>query len=481
MALKSRLQLMTYPDSLGGNLENLQYILNQYLKKAVSGLHILPFYPSTADRGFCPTTHLEIDPNFGTWEDITELSKDYEVVADLICGHISDKSGYFLDYLARENDSQYADIFLPLKKIYTQGYLTIDQMKQVCYLTPIPPFINIEFNSGKKEMHWKTFMPHQIELDVNSPKTRELFLKWIQNHAKMGIKMLRLDALETVCKDEKLGFKLIPKTFEFVNWVINEAKKLNLEILCEVFTDYQTNLEFIKMGAYVYDFYLPDKIFYSIFSKDATVLKDWYKISPKQQIAPLTNHDGIALGCAAGSLNPSQIEFTKNKIFENAGESTILASGIGSNNISVDRINATLLETVFRNQDEWLIAHVLHLFAPGIPQIYYNDLLAQRNDEELFHETGEGRSLIRHNHRMRQIDHKFKQPFVQKLIKIMELRNNYPAFDGNLEVVDTRKEKIELNWKNNEYQVNLYIDLDTGDIKIKYFEPKIKAFEILNL
>ena len=36
----------------------------------VTGLHLLPVYPSSGDGGFAPITYKEIDPHFGTWADI---------------------------------------------------------------------------------------------------------------------------------------------------------------------------------------------------------------------------------------------------------------------------------------------------------------------------------------------------------------------------------------------------------------------------
>lgn len=37
--------LITYPDSLGKDLKELNLVLSEYLDKAVSGIHILPFFP----------------------------------------------------------------------------------------------------------------------------------------------------------------------------------------------------------------------------------------------------------------------------------------------------------------------------------------------------------------------------------------------------------------------------------------------------
>ena len=46
--------LITYADCMGNNLHDLDFVLTKYLKDAVYGLHILPFFPSSGDRGFAP-------------------------------------------------------------------------------------------------------------------------------------------------------------------------------------------------------------------------------------------------------------------------------------------------------------------------------------------------------------------------------------------------------------------------------------------
>ena len=58
--------LITYPDSLGGDLEGLNRLLRTRFAEALVGVHILPFYPSSADRGFAPLTYSRVDPAFGS-------------------------------------------------------------------------------------------------------------------------------------------------------------------------------------------------------------------------------------------------------------------------------------------------------------------------------------------------------------------------------------------------------------------------------
>ena len=473
---------MTYPDSLGGDLKLLKRTLDKHLARAVGTVHILPFYPSSADRGFCPLTHLEVAEEFGTWEDIQEISKDYDVMADIIAGHISIKSKYFQDYLEKDGESQYADLFLPLNKVYPDGHVKLEEIARLGYLTPIPPFINITFADGTIKTHWKTFMPEQADLDIKSPLTRRLIEEFIQNHAQMGVKVIRLDAIETTVKDKELGFHMVPEVYEVIQWMIDTIKKNGMEAICEIHGSLDIKNKIVEMGGWVYDFNLPELILNAIFRKNSSYLKDWMRECPRKQIAVISNHDGFCLGREGECINEEESNFTRDKVFANAGESTAKASGVGSNNLAADAINATLYEALFRDQDAWLLAQVIVLFAPGIPQLYYNDLIAQRNDVDLYHETGEGRSLIRHNVVESQIDHKFEQPFVQRLIKIMRFRNNYPAFDGKVFILDGESpSKFCIKWKKDEFETKLSVDFENLQFNIEYFDPESQQFNRLVL
>ncbi|MGT2637315.1 sucrose phosphorylase, partial [Streptococcus ratti] len=73
MSIKNKTMLITYSDSLGKNLKELQDNLERYFGAAVGGVHLLPFFPSTGDRGFAPVDYDEVDPAFGDWSDVKKL------------------------------------------------------------------------------------------------------------------------------------------------------------------------------------------------------------------------------------------------------------------------------------------------------------------------------------------------------------------------------------------------------------------------
>ncbi|MBC7251614.1 MAG: sucrose phosphorylase, partial [Anaerolineae bacterium] len=122
MPIKNQVQLITYPDSLGGDLPALHEILSRYFSDIFrGGVHILPPFPSSGDRGFAPLTYLEIEPSFGTWEDIRRIGEGFDVMLDLMVNHISRQSSYFQDFLKRGREAKYADMFITLDKVWPGG------------------------------------------------------------------------------------------------------------------------------------------------------------------------------------------------------------------------------------------------------------------------------------------------------------------------------------------------------------------------
>ncbi len=59
--LSNEIMLITYPDSMGHNLKDLDRILDRYFAGAVGGVHILPFFPSSSDRGFAPLGYEKVE------------------------------------------------------------------------------------------------------------------------------------------------------------------------------------------------------------------------------------------------------------------------------------------------------------------------------------------------------------------------------------------------------------------------------------
>ena len=80
--MKNQIMLNTYADSLGQNLTELHELLDGPLKGTVGGVHILPFFPSSADRGFAPIRYDVVDDKFGDFSDVQSIGREYALMFD---------------------------------------------------------------------------------------------------------------------------------------------------------------------------------------------------------------------------------------------------------------------------------------------------------------------------------------------------------------------------------------------------------------
>ena len=179
MIVKNKVQLITYPDSLGGDLKTLNHVLIEHFSEIFKGgIHILPPFPSSGDRGFAPLTYLEVEPSFGTWADIKAIGENFDVLVDLMVNHISRQSEYFQDFLKKGRKSEYADIFITLDKLWEDGKPVKEDIDKMFLRRSLPySTYNIE-ETGEEEQVWTTFgktdPSEQIDLDINSPIVKKL-------------------------------------------------------------------------------------------------------------------------------------------------------------------------------------------------------------------------------------------------------------------------------------------------------------------
>jgi sucrose phosphorylase len=84
-------------------------------------VHLLPFFPSSADRGFAPLSYEAVDESFGTWENIKDLSRDFYLMFDFMINHISRRSNYYQDFAKCKDESPYADFFIRYQDFWLGG------------------------------------------------------------------------------------------------------------------------------------------------------------------------------------------------------------------------------------------------------------------------------------------------------------------------------------------------------------------------
>ena len=98
--------LITYPDQVqepgSSPLRSLGEFCRERLSGLVSGIHILPFYPWTSDDGFSVVDYRQVSPEYGTWDDLGLLGRDFRLMFDAVINHASVESPWFEGFLAGE-------------------------------------------------------------------------------------------------------------------------------------------------------------------------------------------------------------------------------------------------------------------------------------------------------------------------------------------------------------------------------------------
>lgn len=475
MPLKNRIQLITYPDSLGRNLAELHYVLKKHFADIIGGVHLLPFYPSSADRGFAPLTYDEVDSAFGNWRDIDKLGDDFDLTVDFMVNHISKQSSFFQDYLRNGNQSPYADMFLSFNKLAPNGEISKKDLAKIYTRKPRLPYTIIQRADGTKEKIWCTFDYEQIDLDWNSPVTKKEMRNFLFKLAREKIKMIRMDAFAyTTIKIGTACFFLEPEVWKLLEWLNDCVAPFEVEILPEVHEHHSFQLKISDKGYWVYDFALPLLVIHTLYHHTNKRLIEWLQKCPRKQITTLDTHDGIGIVDVRGLMSQEEIDRTVQGLYEKGSNAKRIYNTESYNNLDIYQINSTYYSALECNDDSYICARIIQFFAPGVPHVYYMGLLAGLNDIERVEQTQSGRSINRHNYDLEEIEAEIQRPVVHRLMQLMQFRNNYPAFNGRFQIEEAPENQVRLTWTYKEYRAEAEVNLDNYENRITYVDAETK-------
>lgn len=464
-----RPQLLTYPDSLGGSLGAIADLLDGPLDGLFRGVHVLPPFPSSADRGFAPLTYLQIDPRFGGWEDIERISQRHDVLLDLMINHISRQSPEFQDFLRRGRRSPNADLFITLDKVWADGMPRSDDVARIFLRKPDSPFSTVTISeTGEQERIWTSFgtsdWSEQIDLDVTSDATRTLITGWLESFARRGVRIVRLDAVGYVIKKPGTTcFMVEPEIYDVLAWITDVATSLGMAMLPEVHDTYATHQRLSAHGFWTYDFVLPGLLLHTFASGDPDRLAEHLSRSPARQFTTLDCHDGIPVRPDLdGILEPGEMRALGERVRERGGNVNRILSDAHSNGVDIHQLNTTYYSSLDCDDDRYVAARAIQLFARGVPQIYYVGLLAGENDEAGVERTGDGRAINRHDYQLDEIQAALRRPVVRRIADLIRIRNAHPAFDGELCVDSRDGRSIGLHWTGKGEHIDLDADFGVG-------------------
>ncbi|MGN1404123.1 MAG: sucrose phosphorylase [Ruminococcus sp.] len=469
MKLNNQIMLITYADSMGKNLKELHAVLNKHYKDAVGGVHILPFFPSSADRGFAPMCYDKVDEAFGDFSDIEAIGEEYYLMFDFMVNHISASSAYFQDFLQKKDASEYKDYFIRYSEFWENGEPTQEQIDKIYKRKPRAPYIEAEFADGTKEKVWCTFCEEQIDLDVTKEKTKAFIRDTLKSMCRHGAAVIRLDAFAyAVKKADTSCFFIEPDIWELLYEIENIVQEEQAEILPEIHEHYTIPMKIADKGFWIYDFALPVLTLHALYNHTGEYLKNWMEQCPMKQFTTLDTHDGIGIVDVKDLLPDEEIEMVKEQMYSQGANVKKIYSSEAYNNLDIYQVNTTYYSALGNNDDAYLLARAIQFFAPGIPQVYYVGMLAGSNDVALMERTKNGRDINRHYYSMEEVEQEQERPVVQKLKELMVLRNTHPAFslEGTI-AIQTSGDKLVITRTCGEDSITLNADLTSYQFEIQ--------------
>jgi sucrose phosphorylase len=460
-------QLIVYADRFGATITGLTEILRGPLHGVFGGVHILPFFRpyDGADAGFDPEDHTEPDPRLGTWADVGELARTHTVMTDVIVNHMSARADTFRDVLAHGDASPYRGMFLTMGAVFPDG-ATEAELAAIYRPRPGLPFTAMTLG-GQPHLVWTTFTADQVDLDVHHPGTWSYLTGIIDRLTAAGVTMLRLDAVGYVGKKAGTNCFMTGETHTFIRKLRTYANEHGARVLLEVHGHYRQQIALAPAVDLVYDFALPPLVLHTLHARDARPLGRWLAVRPANVVTVLDTHDGIGivdvganplLPGVDGLLDPEQIDALVESVHEASGGTSRLATGAAASNLDLYQVNCTFYDALGRDDRGYLLARLVQLFLPGIPQIYYVGLLAGHNDVDLLRSSGVGRDVNRRHYRRDEIDQHLDRPVVRAQLAAIRLRAHHPAFQGSFEH-ECDDMTIDLRWGHGTARATLHLDL----------------------
>ena len=470
-------QLITYADRFAGDILGVLQMLDGPLSGAFGGVHLLPFFVPIdgSDAGFDPVDHTAVDPRVGSWDDVAAIAERYEVMADIIINHVSDESREFQDWLARGETSAWSDMFLTMSSIFPDGAGESD-LARIYRPRPGMPFTKVTMADGRTRLVWTTFTANQVDIDVESASGIAHLNAIVDRLAAAGVSLVRLDAVGYAIKRPGTSCFMIPETFDFIDRFADQCRSRGMTVLVEIHGYHQAQIEIAQRVDMVYDFALPPLVLDALGQADSGPLRRWLEIRPTNCVTVLDTHDGIGVidvGPDSGDperpglLTPDRMASLIESIHQNSNGASRLATGAAASNLDVYQVNCTFFEALGRDEQAYLLARLIQVLVPGVPQIYYVGLLAGSNDMDLLESTGVGRDINRHHYGPRELIAELERPVVRQLLDLLRWRADHPAFSGpcTLGAPSTGDERhlFELTRTSGDgaHEVNARIDLSS--------------------
>jgi len=316
----------------------------------------------------------------------------------------------------------------------------------------------------------------QMDLNARSELVWEFYEETLKKLRDHGAKIIRLDAFAYLHKEPgEANFFNRPGTWNYLERLRDIAVKYDLIIFPEVHAEYGTGIheEVAENGYPIYDFFFPGLVIDALERGTNEALLRWIReIRTKelQTINMLGCHDGIPVldlkgkevngSYRPGLLEDKHIEATMELIISRGGRVKNLFGHDGKQ-IAYYQVNATFFSALGEDENKLLLARAIQMFMPGIPQVWYLDLFAGKNDYEAADNGGIAghKEINRTSLSVDDMEAGLKLPVVFNQLKLIRFRNTSPAFQGAMKILEAEPHLLHIVWQHPEATATLKANL----------------------
>jgi len=318
----------------------------------------------------------------------------------------------------------------------------------------------------------------QMDLNVNEPLVWAFYQETLEKLATYGAKIVRLDAFAYASKIAgRRNFFNAPETWDMLERLRGMAAEQGLMLLPEIHATYaeQTYAEIAKRGYMTYDFFLPGLLLDALETGSGSLVRRWaeeLKQNDFRVVNMLGCHDGIPLLDLRGLVPDERIEALIETVVSRGG---YVKNLYGQKN-AYYQVNATYFSALGESEQRLLFCRAVQLFMPGMPQVWYLDLFAGKNDHEAVLRAGAGghKEINRTNLSNEQIETALDMDVVQRQLALLRFRNRFPAFgfDAKLTLTQEGESTLVFVWEQDGSTAKLRADFTTAAFTVEGIDPQ---------
>ena len=440
--------LITYGDQVREAdrppLQTLHETLDTTFASIVSGVHILPFFPSTSDDGFSVVDYRAVDPALGTWADIERLGQRYRLMFDAVVNHISASSAWFRDVLAGVPGAE-ARFHILDPATDLRG---VTRPRTTPLLTPFETPIGVRYV-------WTTFSADQIDLNFANPEVLLEMTDVLLAYVERGASLIRLDAIGYLWKEPGTACIHLPNTHRIVQlWrAVLDVAAPDVLLITETNVPHADNVSYFGDGSneaqLVYQFPLAPLVLHAFASGDATRLSGWARdLAPPTPTTAffnfLASHDGIGVVPATGILSQSEVQDLCARVERHGGRVSYKTNPDGSQ--SPYELNCTWFDALSdpasgeapdRAIERFVASQAIMLALQGVPGIYVHSLVGSPNYQRGLEATGRFRTLNREKWTRADLEARLADPrrregaVLRRMATLIRARRGERAFHPN--------------------------------------------------